>query len=479
MKNQNIFIIVITFLLLVGCTNGFEDINTNPNQPEEVSADLLLATVISTLANESAQSGWSNGNIVAQLVAKINFTGFDRYDWGSESGLWNTYYDILPEIELILDSARSEESKNTSYEGMALVMRSYAYANLTDNWGDVPFSEAIKGDEDNFKPVYDTQETIYAGILEDLRTAVSLLEMRQAVLGGDILYDGDIDKWIKFANSLRLRYLMRASKKMEVGNEIKAILDSGKFIGSNEDNAVMEYSASTQIDSWPVSNGRIGGFDERRLSKTSEAVLKQFNDNRLQRWFQPTDNPMDDPSLFAGMPNGLSEDNASNYNGGAKNVSRLNQALFYDSPNAVKAAIIQAAEVHFIFAEAAQRNLITADAEMFYNEGIRLSFEYWGVTQDITAYIAQEGVAYDATLETIITQKWLASFLVAHEAWYDYRRTGFPSVIVPGSDNVNNDMVPVRFLYPDTEQNLNNENYQAAVSRIGGDNINSKGWWED
>lgn len=481
MKKYNIVhIVLLTFLILAGCTEDFEEINTNPNQPEDVSADLLLSTVISTLATTTVDAGgWDRGNIVAQLTAKINFTGFDRYEWGSESGLWNTYYGILPEIELILKSALAEETRNTSYEGMALVMRAYVFANLTDNWGNVPYTEAIAARDGNFTPAYDAQETIYTGILEDLRRAETQLALNQSIIGGDILYGGDTTKWIKFANSLRLRYLMRTSSRNEVGAEVQAILDSGNFIATNDDNAVMEYPATTQIDSWPISTGRIGGFDEHRMSETSEAILKGFNDNRLVKWFQPTDNPDDDPNLFVGLTNGLSEDNASTFNGGANNVSRINQAFFYDSPNSVKAAIIQTAEVHFLFAEAAQRGLITADAETLYNEGIRLSFEYWEVEQDIAAYIAQAGVAYDGQLETIITQKWLASFLVGLEGWYDFRRTGFPSVIVPGPDNVNNDAVPVRFLYPDSEQTLNGENYNAAVSAFGGDDINTKGWWEN
>ncbi|MGF1557700.1 MAG: SusD/RagB family nutrient-binding outer membrane lipoprotein [Flavobacteriaceae bacterium] len=471
-------IALLALVTLVGCTKDFEETNANPNQPEEVSADLLLSTVISTVANQTAQTGWNNGNIVAQLTAKINFTGFDRYEWGSESGLWNTYYGILPEIQLILESATSEATTNTSYEGMALVMRAYVFANLTDNWGNVPYSEAIAGADGNFTPAYDAQEAIYAGILEDLRRAETQLALNQAIIGGDILFGGDTTKWIKFANSLRLRYLMRTSNRNNVGSEVQAILDSGNFIANNDENAVMAYPATTQIDSWPISIGRIGGFDEHRMSETSETVLKGFNDNRLTKWYQPTDNPEDDPNLLAGLTNGLSEDNASTFNGGANNVSRINQAFFYDSPNSVKAAIIQTAEVHFLFAEAAQRGLINADAETLYNEGIRLSFEYWDVEQDIVAYTAQVGVAYNDQLETIITQKWLASFLVGLEGWYDFRRTGFPSVIVPGPDNVNGDVVPVRFLYPDSEQTLNGENYQAAVATFGVDDINTKGWWD-
>ncbi len=471
------FTIVVIFV--TGCTSDFEEINMNPNQPEEVSSDLLLSTILSTVANRTATVGWYNGNIVSQLTAKINFTGFDRYNWGSETGIWDEYYGILPEIDIILQSALAEGTKNTSYEGIALILRSYVFANLTDNWGNIPFSEAIKGSEDNFTPSYDTQESIYISILQDLETAESRLTQNQPILGGDIWYEGDLEKWRKLANSLRLRYLMRVSNKMDVSSQISSIVSSGIYFQSNDDNASMTYPASTTIDSWPISTGRIGGFDEHRMSETSQAILEQFNDGRLQAWFQPTDNQADDPILYAGMPNGLSEDNASNYNGGANNVSRLNQAFFYDSPNSVKATIIQYAEVQFILAEAVQRGLISGDAETYYNEGIIASFEYWNVQQDIPTYLAQVDVAYDGELETIITQKWLSSFLVGLEAWYDFRRTGFPSIIVPGPDNVNANQVPVRFLYPDTEQTLNADNYQAAISIIGEDNINVKGWWEN
>lgn len=469
---------VVAVFLLSSCTNDFEKINTNPNQPESVSSDLLLSSVLTTLANRTANIGWNNGNTVAQLTARINFTGFDRYNWGSESGIWNTYYGILPEIEIIRKNAKKEGSKNASYEGIALIMRSFVYSGLTDNWTNVPFSEAIKGDEKKFTPKYDSQEFIYTEILKDLKKANTLLSEGQKILGGDIWFGGDLNKWKKFSNSLQLRYLLRISKKKDVSAELQSIVNSGIYMRSNADNAVMKYPATSKVDSWPVSTGRIGGFDAHRLSITSEKVLKKFNDNRLKTWYQPTDNPKDDPNLITGMKNGLSEDNASNFNGGAKNVSRLNQALFYDSPNKVKAAVMQYAEVQFILAEAAQKGLISGDAKAYYEEGIKASFSYWGVNQDMEAYLTQSGVAYDNKLETIITQKWLASFLVGLEAWYDYRRTGFPSVIIPGPDNVNSGKVPVRFLYPSSEQTQNGENYKAAVSAIGGDNINSKGWWE-
>ena len=177
--------------------------------------------------------------------------------------------------------------------------------------------------------------------------------------------------WRKLANSLHLRYLMRISNKVDVAGQIQQIVDNKPIFESNEDNAVLMYPATSVATSFPIGRGRIGGFDEHRLSETSEAVLKGFGDNRLNTWFQPTDNPNDDPTLFVGLPNGLSENNASTFNGGASNVSRLNQGLFFDSPDAVGGALMQHAELQFILAEAAQKGMITGDAKTYYEEGVR------------------------------------------------------------------------------------------------------------
>lgn len=475
-------ICILAAATIMGCTGDFEEINTNLNEPEVVSANLLLSTAISNGVNEVVDQAWNNGNIVAQLTAKINFTDFDRYNWDAEEDFWEGMYENITIAEEIIEIATDELDPNTSYQGMALVLKSWMYAQLTDCWGDVPYSEAISGEtDDNFSPAYDAQEDIYAGILSDLATADGLLAQSQDILGGDVLFDGDLTQWRKLANSLRLRYLMRISNVQDVTSDMQAIVNEGVIMESNDDNAVMAYPASSTVDSWPVSTDRIGSFDEHRMSTTSESVLKSFNDLRMDAWFQPTDNVDDDPTLFTGLPNGLSEDKAADYygDGTPSLVSRLNQAFFFDSPNLVEAPIMKYSEVQFILAEAAQRGLINGDAETYYNAGVVASHEYWNSGQDTDEYLEQEGVAYDGELETIITQKWLASFLVGMEGWFDFRRTGYPSVIVPGQDNVNGDVVPVRFFYPDSEQTLNADNYASAVNAMGGsDNINTGGWWE-
>ena len=361
---------------------------------------------------------------------------------------------------------------------MALVYKSWMFANLTDNYGNIPYTEATKGKTDQiFTPVYDNQQEVYDGILDGLRTANDLLKEGMSIPGGDLLFDGDITKWRKLTNSLRLRYLMRVSNKRDVSAEISQIVSDEPIISSNADNGLMKY-LSAQPNTWPIHTYRVGSFDEYRLSHTLESLLKGYADNRLFTWFRPTDATIGSANeVYAGMPNGLSENNASTYNGGALNVSRCGTIL-YEDPNSVDAIVMCYSEVQFILAEAAQKNMISGDAQTYYENGVRASFVYWNVDQELDTYLAQDGVAFDGELETIITQKWISLFLTGYEGWYDYRRTGFPSAITPGPDNVNSNRVPVRFLYPKEQQTLNGDNYLDNIALIGEDEINVKGWWE-
>ncbi|MDN5204959.1 SusD/RagB family nutrient-binding outer membrane lipoprotein [Fulvivirgaceae bacterium BMA10] len=471
----NICFLTCAMIWLGACDSEFEEINTNPNKPETVTADLLLARVINVGANTIALEGFNEGNIVAQHTAKINFTDFDRYLWGSNSGLWNDFYSNLKDINNMLEIAR--ESGNKSYEGIALIMKSWTFSVLTDNYGDIPYTEATRGKSDEIlQPKYDAQEAIYDGLLADLEQANSLLAADGQAIAGDLLYGGDLLKWKKFANSLRIRLLMRISNKRDVSAQLQSIVSNQPIFESNADNARMEY-LPTRPNTWPVHTWRVGGFDEHRMSLTMQGVLEDFEDPRQFIWFRATDASINTANpVYAGLSNGLSENNATNFNGGALNVSRLGTIL-YEEPNAVDAVVMQFAELQFMLAEAAQKDLISGSAEDLYNAGVQASFDHWNVAMPAD-YLSRTGVAYDGELETIITQKWISLFMNGWEAWYDYRRTGFPAVITPGPDNVNNDVVPVRYLYPDEQQTLNGTNYAAAVARQGADDINTKVWWE-
>lgn len=493
MKRQRIFLLssIVAILLGIstGCDNGFEEINTNPNVPNTVTPNLLLPNIIRSAANEIVGTGWSIGNIVIQHTAKIQFVNEDRYLWGNINGPWNTAYSNLRELQNMYNIASSSVPVQKNYQGVALVLKSWQIALATDCYGDLPFSEAIQAKSGVTSPKYDTQEQIYATLLKDLETANDLLSPSNEPIQGDILFNGNALRWKKMANSLRLRYLMRISNKKDVKAEMQAIVSNpSKFpiFESNADNAALRY-LPTVPNQFPPYTYRSGSIDEFRLSKTMEDQLKAFNDPRITVFARPTvasvaaGNP-----TYSGIPNGLDDVSALIYNGGVQNLSRVGTAFYIDGfgiPTERDLSIAQGmfmsyAELQFILAEAAQKGMISGDAKTFYENGIKASFAFYSLPLP-AGYLESNGVSYDAAkgLEQIGTQKWIALFFHGLEAWFDWRRTGLPA-LKPGVNNLNENRIPVRFIYPISEYTLNRPSVEAAVQRQGADNINTKVWWQ-
>ncbi|WMX15887.1 SusD/RagB family nutrient-binding outer membrane lipoprotein [Aureispira sp. CCB-E] len=474
--NYKIYILLLACLSFGSCSKEFEKINTNPNAPEQVDAQFLLSNILWNAANNNAVDAWNAGNFLAQLTAKHNFNEIDRYDIRTNTELWNKTYLLLNDVKSLETLA---ENGNQTYKGVALVMRAFLFATLTDLWGDVPYSEAIKGTSDNnFSPKYDTQEEIYTGnegILQTLRDAVTILDgsRNNLPIKGDLIYNGNVDQWIRFANSLRVRYLLRVSNKINVATEMQTIVSSNLLMQSNMDNSLVPYLA-TAPSQWFVHTIREGDYSGVRMSSMIDSVLTNLNDPRLQVWFKPTSASVGmGMPVYKSIPNGLGPASIGQYD--LADVSTLG-AIFRDQPAGVNAVLMLYSELQFALAEAAQRGLIGGSAQMYYENGIQASFDYYNTTMP-SNYLVQSEVAWDGSLSKIITQKWLASMLVGYEGWFNYRRTGFP-VLKQAVDNVNNDMVPVRYRYPDTEKAVNPNNYNAAVSRIGGDTYNIKVWWD-
>ena len=473
-KFNKILIIIFGLFLFQACTKDFAEINDNPNFPtvDEANPALILPKILFETGNEmTADLGWGLGNIMAQLVATNNFTGTDRYLLGTYEGTWNLFYRNLRDANNLL--ALGEATDNGGYQGAALVLRAWILANLTEMWGDVPYSEALAGKEDEFLPGYDAQADIYRSILADLTNAAQQAE-KGGNMDGDILFGGDTEKWARLANSLHIRYLMRLENKWsELGidgaQEIQNLVDAGMIFTSNTDNAAVPYLEGT--NRWPLNTARVGSFDEKRMSQRIEGVLKDLNDPRMPILFRPVDNP--DSDEFVGVPNGLSEDAASNFNGGANNQSRLGER-FREQAAAVEMTIMHYAELQFILAEAAQKGYISGDAAAYYEAGITANMNYLGITE-VAAYLAQPAVALtNNELERIATQKWLSLFLVGNEAWFDFRRTGLPA-LTPGPNAVLSEL-PVRIQYPNSEQVLNTASYEAVVASQGADEIDTRMW---
>lgn len=228
MKNIKRIILIFTAILtVVACDKDFEEINTNPNVPTTVTPDLLLSGVIRNSINDQVNEAWSIGNIVIQHTAKIQFVNEDRYLWGERSGVWNSVYGNMRNVQNIISFAEKSEPVQNNYLGVALIMKSWMFSIATDTYGDIPYSEATNGKlSGNYVPRYDTQEEIYNGILADLERANDILGTSAEAVSGDLIYGGSVAKWKKLANSLRLRYLMRLSNKRSVNAEMQAILDN-------------------------------------------------------------------------------------------------------------------------------------------------------------------------------------------------------------------------------------------------------------
>lgn len=467
-------VILSTVFLAFSCKK-FDEYNVNPNAPESVHPQFLLSNVIAEGADNQAYWGWHAGALLAQHSANLEFLPVDRYDMGNNEGLWNETYRLLNDLK----SIREAEESNEAYQAVADILQAHQAAMLTDLWTNVPYFEAMQGErEGNFTPAFDKQEDIYlkeGGILDLLESAVEVLENTNESIEGDILYNGDLTAWIKFANSLRVRYLVRISAKLDVSQDLQAIVNDGNIFQSNDDNAVLPYLTSSP-NQWVIFTEREGRYVDVRMSANAENILTGLDDGRIGRFYKTTKLSEENGNpAYKGIPNGLSRESQNNYD---LNDVSLMGAFLRDIPDGIQAVFMNYAELQFCLAEAAENGFIAGSAQAYYEEGITASYDYFEVAMP-TNYLLLPGVILNGTdnLERIMTQKWINSFMNGYEAWIDIRRTGFPSLTIP-ADNLNGDVYPVRYAYPSTEQAVNGANYSDAVSAIGGDNYNSKGWWE-
>lgn len=503
-----IALVLSALFITISCDNNFEEINTNRNVPTLVTPDLLLSGVIRNMLNSQVNEAWGIGNTVAQHTAKIQFVNGDRYLWGEQNGVWNSVYGNMRNLQNVIDFAEEATPVQNNYLGVALVLKSWMFSLATDAYGDIPYSEAIQGKTSGiYVTKYDTQESIYNGLLADLKRANEILGTSSEAVAGDLLYGGgagSIIKWRKLANSLRLRYLLRISNKRNVAADMQEIIGNttlNPIFENNGDNAALVYQVAAP-NQWPLYTSRVGSFDEFRLSKTLSDLLTANSDPRLAIFGRPTQNSVIAGSpLIQGVPNGLEDTEALSFNGGPQNVSRVGYTfaclVCNDNGQAVPVAnasrglLMTYAELQFILAEAREKGLITTGiAETYYTGGINANFDYYrsivptsyGIDLAIPAgFLTQSSVAYTGTtqekLNKVATQKWIALFFNGLEAWYDWRRSGLPA-LTPGASNLNDNKIPVRYIYPLSEQSLNTSNRTAAVTRQGADDINTNVWWD-
>jgi hypothetical protein len=517
MKNKKFLLSVVLLCSLFISCEDLTETNENPNgvQPEVVNPNLVLPSVLTEAGKLYVNLGYQDIAGVVQHTQKDAWSGgHNDYDWGGSQD-WGPYYSVLRNNALVYD--RAVELDMEFHQGVSLVMKSFMFGLITDLWGDAPYTNALKGEllgGENIKPSYDSQETIYAGIIADLETANTLLSQKSEDYNGivenaDVYYKGDPAKWRKFANSLMLRYYMRISdKKSDVAKAgIEKIVnnpDQYPIISSPGDDAAMPFPGNSADNSWPantVSDASGSNYRRIKMGATLVEALQAKDDPRIGVWANKVqvplvvdaglpagtdeivdgvrylspdkvgDTPVDTDPEYVGVPTSFSA-LPSTYNlnptpGQTSNnphVSFLNDIYKAASGPLLKARLLSAAEVHFILAEAALKGWNTGDAESHYESAIQASFQTWGVGSEFDTYIAGPEVAYNGTLEQLMEQKWIASWTAATEAWFDFRRTGLPALTAGPA--AKRSVLPVRFYYMQDELMLNADNAEQALNSL-------------
>lgn len=521
MKTKYKFIVLLSVLFLFGgCTHNFEEINTNPNNPDRIDQPrLLLSGVIRRLDNlgDIKYYGGVLGDYwVDQFVSMFN----DSFNNTQTGQLYYDGRDVQDMIELA-------EKYNMPYiQGMGLIIKSFMFQQMTDTYGDFPYFEALKGKtEDIFTPKYDSQEDIYNDLLVQLEKANELLSNSspEEIGAYDCLYNGDALKWRKFANSLKLRLLMRMSGKKDVSKNISDLLsqpDKYPLMTSINDNAVLSFLNDESAHWSPLYGSNLEKYNGTEfMSVVIEDHLKAMNDSRMKVYFCPTVKGVESGKyIYAGVPNCVRDADEAAFNGGDSYNSRKGYLFAprqldekYASPTAAQSILLTYSEVMFNLAEAREKGLITTgDAATYYKNGIAASFDYWASripanfkemkslpfppteifeASDVipdAGYYEQPKVAYTGTqaekLEKIGVQKWISLFLCGIEGWSEWRRTGFPKEIsitppkgLPSSSNIKE--WPRRVPYPQNEVVYNTDQYNAAVAKQGADDLLTRMWW--
>jgi len=468
-----------SFLLVLSISScdleDFGDLNENPNATTVPVTSALLTNAISAMGTPASNT---TSGLFTQYFSETQYTETSLY--ANAFFAWDgNYSGSLYDLQNIINNNTDPETalkvgiygSNNNQIAVARIIKAYQFMYLTDRYGDIPYSQALKGET---APAYDTQESIYNDLFKELREAVAQFDGGEPAKG-DILFNGDITKWKQFANSLRVILALRVSDvKPDQGKaEVTAALAAdGGVIESNADNAQLNFPGGGFKNPW------FNLYDGRKDFAIADVIvgyLKDYTDPRLQAFGQPNASKDVVP-----VPYGLIRDAAVSYTNSHPDWSFiLNEKFRRENSTQF---LLTAAHTFLARAEAAQRGWTSENATAMYSAGIKASFEQWEVfTQSAyDAYLASDKVSLASgnPLEKIAIQRWLAFYPDGTQGWSEWRRTGFPALKpTPAALNTSK-QIPRRNIYPSTEPNLNSASYSAAVSRIGSDIIDTKVWWD-
>ena len=478
-------------LALGACDQGLTEVNVDPNAPTDVGPEYILPHTIETgvgriCCSRGMLDDW------AQQTSEIQYAEetIGNVRPADMNNMWSGFYGTdLEDAQTIIDKGMADGKANI--QGVGMIWKEWLFSQLTDLFGNVPYSEALQG-ADNTTPAYDAQSDIYAGMLQNLTDAQAMLGGSGGgdFGGGDIFYGNDFGKWKKFANSLRMRLAMRMSEvdPATAEAEFVAAYNAGGFT-SNDDNAQLVWPGDPYGNpNWENCICGNGVRDDNAVSATLIDTLQSLNDPRLKFYAEPNTDPAA-PDIYYGEING---DHTPDHPLGW--YSRIGNYWRADGQS-TPSIIMSYSEVLFLEAEAAWRGWISADPATLYNKAVQAAFDMYISTGYATApteaerdaYLQNPRVVYNtgdanAAFEQIQLQKWLSLYQVGMEAWTNWRRVRIP-YLQPGPDLAAGlagiTTIPVRVPYPAMEQSLNNDNLMAAVQHQGGGlGLVTAMWWD-
>jgi hypothetical protein len=489
MKFAKILSMVVLVMVFASCKK-FDEFQENPNNPTIADPSLLLPNIelraFSTIAVDPALA--SRYLVYTQSSSNSQYYGWQRSGMG--------YGSITQVIKVEQEAARVGK---LNYRYIGKFFRAYFIINMTQVFGDIPYSQMMQSiTNNNFdsaatRPVYDKQQDIYLGVLNDLKIASDSLSAAGVPISGDLVYGGDIGKWKKLINSFTLRVLMSLSKKeanatlniKQRFNEIVSNPAKYPLMASNSDNGALPFHNITG-NQYPYYNSNSMKTDFY-LDSSFVDILQALKDPRLFVFGQPTTAsglPANDFNAYDGLVGSA----ALAYNTGKRGegkASQINRRYAYEAINE-PSVLMGYAEVQFLLAEAVVRGWITGNATTYYKNGIEASLNFSNFDNtysetDMQTYLNQPALVLQPgnEIRQIITQKYISMFMnTGWQPFYEQRRTGFPVFETAGPGILNGGKIPKRWMYPTDEYNNNRINVENAVKSqySEGDNINGVMW---
>lgn len=501
----------LVFLLMVGnsCTDALEELNEPPTSVTSINPNFVFSAVQKD--DSFYQSGWV---LYLQYGCWVQHfgdadRGFTTSHYQSitsyDNGFFQGNYSLLGELTQIktdLLAGLEDDPEGRTKLAIADIMAIKIWERTTALVGDIPFSEAVQGVEDpNTLPAYDPQSEIYPQLITMLDDAISRITDGDITYGSaDFYYGGDLDQWRKFGNSLKLKIGMRMKHaNPSLAQQVVTEAMNSDLLASNADNAeVVTFSNNGQgANAHPILSlyrPRVGGESGKPfIGEALIETLKAKNDPRLEVIAEPTQTSKDafaesgDPAVleYTGLMPALSFEQYDNVS--LSDYSYPSFDVMISEEVARPAVTMSYAEISFLKAEAALEGwgATEAQAEQFYQDGIRaaLTMNVYGdfiSEEQVEAYMTSEEASLTGTqeekLEKIAVQRWIALFDRTYEAFFEWRRTGYPQLDPGENPGETNGQIPRRGKYSTTEAALNKSNYDAAVSRQGPDTFLNRIW---